>query len=62
MINHKKLLQDSSDFFIKEVDKVIIKVAKAKNPQTRDLYIKQMEALKLRLELELKMVDIFGNE
>jgi len=57
MINHKKILEDSADFFNKEVDKVITNISTAKNVKQRDKYLKQMFALKNRLQLEVKMLE-----
>lgn len=57
MINHKKILEDSADFFNKEVDKVITNISTAKNAKQRDKYLKQIFALKNRLQLEVKMLD-----
>jgi hypothetical protein len=57
MLNHKKILEDSADFFNKEVDKVIINMTTAKSTRQRKKYIKQMMALKNRLALEVKMLD-----
>ena len=57
MINHKKILEDSADFFNKEVDKVITNISTAKNVKQRDKYLKQMFALKNRLQLEMKMLE-----
>ena len=57
MINHKKILEDSADFFNKEVDKVIANISTAKNVKQRDKYLKQMFALKNRLQLEVKMLE-----
>jgi len=57
MINHKKILEDSADFFNKEVDKVIANISTAKNVKQRDKYLKQMFALKNRLQLEMKMLE-----
>jgi len=57
MINHKKILEDSADFFNKEVDKVITNISTAKNAKQRNKYLKQMFALKNRLQLEVKMLD-----
>lgn len=57
MLNHKKILEDSADFFNKEVDKVITNMTTAKSTRQRKKYIKQMMALKNRLALEVKMLD-----
>jgi hypothetical protein len=61
MINHKKILEDSADFFNKEVDKVIKNMTTAKSAQQRKKYIKQMIALKNRLALEVRMLDDHSN-
>lgn len=61
MINHKKILEDSADFFNKEVDKVITNISTAKNAKQRDKYLKQIFALKNRLQLEVKMLDDHSN-
>lgn len=54
-------MEDSAVFFNKEVDKVILKVTKAKTEKTRSKYLKQMLALRNRLSLEVKMLDDLGN-
>lgn len=54
-------MEDSAAFFNKEVDKVILKVTKAKTEKTRSKYLKQMLALRNRLILEVKMLDDLGN-
>jgi len=61
MINHKKILEDSADFFNKEVDKVITNISTAKNAKQRNKYLKQIFALKNRLQLEVKMLDDHSN-
>ena len=61
MLNHKKIMEDSAAFFNKEVDKVILKVTKAKTEKTRSKYLQQLLALKNRLILEVKMLDDLGN-
>jgi hypothetical protein len=61
MLNHKKILQDSADFFNKEVDKVINKISTAKTEKARTKYLKQMMALKNRLALEIKIIDDYEN-
>jgi len=61
MINHKKILEDSADFFNKEVDKLITSISTAKNAKQRNKYLKQMFALKNRLQLEVKMLDDHTN-
>lgn len=57
MVNHKKILQDSADFFNNEVDKILSKISTAKTDKQRDKYLKQMVALRNRLALEIKMLD-----
>jgi hypothetical protein len=54
-------MEDSAAFFNKEVDKVILKVTKAKTEKTRSKYLQQLLALKNRLILEVKMLDDLGN-
>lgn len=57
MINHKKILEDSANFFNNEVDKVISKISSTKSEKQREKYLKQMLALRNRLALEIKMLD-----
>ena len=57
MLNHKKIMEDSAEFFNKEVDKVIHNMTTAKTTKLRKKYIKQMIALKNRLSLEVRMLD-----
>lgn len=57
MINHKKILEDSANFFNNEVDKVISKISSTKSEKQRDKYLKQILALRNRLALEIKMLD-----
>lgn len=57
MLNHKKIMEDSAEFFNKEVDKVIYNMTIAKTTKQRRKYIKQMIALKNRLSLEVRMLD-----
>lgn len=61
MLNHKKIMEDSATFFNKEVDKVIIKMTTTKSEKQRNKCIKEMEALKMRLQLELKMIEDLEN-
>ena len=57
MLNHKKIMEDSAEFFNKEVDKVIHNMTIAKTTKQRRKYIKHMIALKNRLSLEVRMLD-----
>lgn len=50
-------MEDSAEFFNKEVDKVIRNMTTAKTTKQRKKYIKQMIALKNRLSLEVRMLD-----
>lgn len=50
-------MEDSAEFFNKEVDKVIYNMTIAKTTKQRRKYIKQMIALKNRLSLEVRMLD-----
>ena len=50
-------MEDSAEFFNKEVDKVIQNMTTAKTTKQRKKYIKQMIALKNRLSLEVRMLD-----
>ena len=61
MSNHKKITEDSAEFFNKEVDKIIYKVTTTKSTKQRIKYIKQMIALKNRLSLEVKMLGDLDN-
>jgi hypothetical protein len=61
MSNHKKITEDSAEFFNKEVDKIIYKVTTTKSTKQRIKYIKQMVALKNRLSLEVKMLEDLDN-
>ncbi len=61
MSNHKKIAEDSAEFFNKEVDKIIYKVTTTKSTKQRIKYIKQMIALKNRLSLEVKMLEDLDN-
>ena len=61
MSNHKKITEDSAEFFNKEVDKIIYKVTTTKSTKQRIKYIKQMIALKNRLNLEVKMLEDLDN-
>jgi hypothetical protein len=61
MSNHKKITEDSAEFFNKEVDKIIYKVTTTKSTKQRIKYIKQMIALKNRLSLEVKMLEDLDN-
>jgi len=61
MFNHKKITEDSAEFFNKEVDKIIHKVTTTKSTKQRIKYIKQMIALKNRLSLEVKMLEDLDN-
>lgn len=61
MLDHKKIRQESADFFSKEVDKVIVKVTKATTEKTRNKYLKQMVALRNRIALEVKMLEDLEN-
>lgn len=61
MLDHKKIKQESADFFSKEVDKVIIKVTKATTEKSRNKYLKQMIALRNRIALEVKMLEDIDN-
>ena len=61
MSHHKKITEDSAEFFNKEVDKIIYKVTTTKSTKQRIKYIKQMIALKNRLSLEVKMLEDLDN-
>jgi len=62
MIDHKKMFESSSDFFIKETDKIIEQISKTRSMKKRTLYIAQLMALKNRIALELVMLEKFeGN-
>ena len=61
MSNHKKITEDSAEFFNKEVDKIIYKVTTTKSTKQRIKYVKQMIALKNRLSLEVKMLEDLDN-
>lgn len=61
MSNHKQIMEDSTVFFINEVDKIINKITTTKSSRLRDKYIKQMEALKKRMEYEVKIIEQFEN-
>ena len=61
MSNHKKIMEDSAEFFNKEVDKIIYKVTTTKSTKRRIKYIQQMIALKNRLTLEVKMLEGLDN-
>lgn len=62
MIDHKKMFESSSDFFIKETDKIIEQISKTRSMKKRTLYIVQLMALKNRIALELVMLEKFeGN-
>jgi hypothetical protein len=61
MSNHKKIVEDSAEFFNKEVDKIIYKVTTTKSTKQRIKYVKQMIALKNRLSLEVKMLEDLDN-
>ena len=54
-------MEDSAEFFNKEVDKIIYKVTNTKSTKQRIKYIKQMIALKNRLSLEVKMLEDLDN-
>ena len=57
MLNHKKITEDSANFFNKEVDKVIEKATNAKTQKKRMKHVKELIALKNRLALEVKMLN-----
>ena len=62
MIDHKKMFESSSDFFIKETDKIIEQISKTRSVKKRTFYIAQLMALKNRIALELVMLEKFeGN-
>lgn len=61
MLDHKKIRQESADFFSKEVDKVIAKVTTATTEKSRNKYLKQMVALRNRIALEVKMLEDIEN-
>lgn len=61
MLDHKKIRQESADFFSKEVDKVIVKVTTATTEKSRNKYLKQMIALRNRIALEVKMLEDLEN-
>jgi len=59
MIDHKKMFEESSDFFIKETDRIIELVSKTKSVKKRNQYINQLIYLKNRIALEISMLKKF---
>lgn len=59
MIDQKKMFEDSSNFFIKETDRVIELISKTKSEKKRISYINQLMYLKNRIALELAMLEKF---
>lgn len=59
MIDQKKMFEDSSNFFIKETDRIIELISKTKSEKKRISYINQLMYLKNRIALELAMLEKF---
>lgn len=59
MTDQMEIYKKSADFLISETDRVLDLVFKTKSEKKRLQYIQQLENLKNRMTLELKMLDNF---
>lgn len=60
-MNKKTIYKKSAKFFQDEAQKLLIKLSKCSDPDLFKVYHCQLEALKVRINLELKLIDEFSD-
>jgi radical SAM superfamily enzyme len=59
MIDQQEMYKKSSEFLIAETDRIIGLMVKTRSQKKRDQYIDQLQKLKNRMTLEVKMLEKF---